>query len=377
VPAQREWFEKDYYQVLGVPSTAADKEITRAYRKLAKQFHPDANPGSEERFKEISAAYDVLGDATRRKEYDEVRRLGPMAGGVGGGFGRGGFGSPGGTTFKVEDLGDLGDLFGGIFGGRSTRRRTRGQQRGADVETELRLSFADAVHGATVSVNVPEDVRCHTCNGSGAAPGTSTHTCPRCNGKGMLDDNQGLFSLSTVCPTCNGRGTVVDTPCPTCHGTGTERRNRVVKVRIPPGVEDAQRVRVKGRGAPGQGGGVAGDLYVVVRVGQDPRFGRRGRNLTVSVPVTFPEAALGTTVTVPTLDGPVTVRVPPGTAPGTHLRVKGRGVPAPDGKSGAKAGDLLVRVDVVVPKSLTDEQRAALEQLAATLEPAPRETAEA
>ncbi len=377
MPAQREWFEKDYYQVLGVPSTAADKEITRAYRKLAKQFHPDANPGSEERFKEISAAYDVLGDATRRKEYDEVRRLGPMAGGVGGGFGRGGFGSPGGTTFKVEDLGDLGDLFGGIFGGRSTRRRTRGQQRGADVETELRLSFADAVHGATVSVNVPEDVRCHTCNGSGAAPGTSTHTCPRCNGKGMLDDNQGLFSLSTVCPTCNGRGTVVDTPCPTCHGTGTERRNRVVKVRIPPGVEDAQRVRVKGRGAPGQGGGVAGDLYVVVRVGQDPRFGRRGRNLTVSVPVTFPEAALGTTVTVPTLDGPVTVRVPPGTAPGTHLRVKGRGVPAPDGKSGAKAGDLLVRVDVVVPKSLTDEQRAALEQLAATLEPAPRETAEA
>ena len=377
MPAQREWFEKDYYQVLGVPSTAADKEITRAYRKLAKQFHPDANPGSEERFKEISAAYDVLGDATRRKEYNEVRRLGPMAGGVGGGFGRGGFGSPGGTTFKVEDLGDLGDLFGGIFGGRSTRRRTRGQQRGADVETELRLSFADAVHGATVSVNVPEDVRCHTCNGSGAAPGTSTHTCPRCNGKGMLDDNQGLFSLSTVCPTCNGRGTVVDTPCPTCHGTGTERRNRVVKVRIPPGVEDAQRVRVKGRGAPGQGGGVAGDLYVVVRVGQDPRFGRRGRNLTVSVPVTFPEAALGTTVTVPTLDGPVTVRVPPGTAPGTHLRVKGRGVPAPDGKSGAKAGDLLVRVDVVVPKSLTDEQRAALEQLAATLEPAPRETAEA
>ena len=377
MPAQREWFEKDYYQVLGVPSTAADKEITRAYRKLAKQFHPDANPGSEERFKEISAAYDVLGDATRRKEYDEVRRLGPMAGGVGGGFGRGGFGSPGGTTFKVEDLGDLGDLFGGIFGGRSTRRRTRGQQRGADVETELRLSFADAVHGATVSVNVPEDVRCHTCNGSGAAPGTSTHSCPRCNGKGMLDDNQGLFSLSTVCPTCNGRGTVVDTPCPTCHGTGTERRNRVVKVRIPPGVEDAQRVRVKGRGAPGQGGGVAGDLYVVVRVGQDPRFGRRGRNLTVSVPVTFPEAALGTTVTVPTLDGPVTVRVPPGTAPGTHLRVKGRGVPAPDGKSGAKAGDLLVRVDVVVPKSLTDEQRAALEQLAATLEPAPRETAEA
>jgi molecular chaperone DnaJ len=377
VAAQREWFEKDYYQVLGVSSTATDKEITRAYRKLAKQYHPDANPGSEERFKEISAAYDVLGDATRRKEYDEVRRLGPMAGGFGGGgFGGGGFGT-GGTTFRVEDFGDLGDLFGGIFGGRASRRRARGPQRGADVETELHLSFADAVHGATASVNVPEDVRCHTCNGSGAAPGTSTRTCPRCNGKGTLDDNQGLFSLSTICPNCNGRGTVVDTPCPTCHGTGTERRNRVVKVRVPAGVEDGQRIRVKGRGAPGQGTAPAGDLYVVVRVASDSRFGRRGRNLTVSVPVTFPEAALGTTITVPTLDGPVTLRVPPGTAPGTHLRVKGRGVPAGSGKNGAKAGDLLVRVDVVVPKSLTDEQKAAVEELAAKLEPAAREQVEA
>ncbi len=370
--AQREWFEKDYYQVLGVPSTATDKEITRAYRKLAKQYHPDANPGSEERFKEISAAYDVLGDAAQRKEYDEVRRLGPMAGG----FGGGGFGTPGGGTFRVEDLGDLGDIFGGIFGGRS-RRRTRGPQRGADVETELHLSFADAIHGATASVNVPEDVRCHTCGGSGAAPGTPTHTCPRCNGRGTLDDNQGLFSLSTICPNCNGRGTVVESPCPTCHGTGTERRNRVVKVRVPAGVEDGQRIRVKGRGAPGQGSAPAGDLYVVVRVSADRRFGRRGRNLTVSVPVTFPEAALGTTVTVPTLDGPVTVRVPPGTAPGTHLRVRGRGVAAGSGKNGAKPGDLLVRVDVVVPKSLTDDQRAAVEQLATTLAPARNEPAEA
>ncbi|MGH8987785.1 MAG: molecular chaperone DnaJ [Acidimicrobiales bacterium] len=374
MPAQREWFEKDYYQVLGVSSTATDKEITRAYRKLAKQYHPDANPGSEERFKEISAAYDVLDDATRRKEYDEVRRLGPMAGG--GGVG-GGFGSPGGTTFRVEDLGDLGNIFGGIFTGRSTKRRARGPQRGADVETELHLSFADAVHGATASVNLPEDVRCHSCNGSGAAPGTSTHTCTRCGGKGMLDDNQGLFSLSTICPTCNGRGQVVEVPCPTCHGTGTERRNRVVKVRVPAGVEDGQRIRVKGRGVPGQGTAPAGDLYVVVRVGTDRRFGRRGRNLTVSVPVTFPEAALGTTVSVPTLDGPVTVRVPAGTASGTHLRVKGRGVPAGSSKKGASAGDLLVRVEVVVPKSLTDEQRTVVEQLATALEPAPREPVEA
>ena len=369
---QREWFEKDYYQVLGVASTATDKEITKAYRKLAKQFHPDANPGSEDRFKEIAAAYDVLGDAAQRKEYDEVRRVGPMAGGFG--APGGGFGGPGGAggTFRVEDVGDLGDIFGGIFGGgRGARRRPRGPQRGADVETELHLSFADAVRGATTSVNLAEDSRCHTCNGTGAAPGTATHTCDRCGGRGTLDDNQGLFSLSTICPKCNGRGTIVDTPRPTCHGTGTERRNRTVKVRIPAGVEDGQRIRVKGRGAPGQGMAPAGDLYVVVQVDKHPLFGRRGRNLTLSVPVTFPEAALGTTVTVPTLDEPVTLRVPAGTQPGTHLRVKGRGVPA-GSRSGSKTGDLLVRVDLTVPKILTDEQRPAVEALAEVLDPAPR-----
>ncbi len=359
---QREWFEKDFYQVLGVSSTASDKEITKAYRQLAKKFHPDANPGSEDRFKEISAAYDVLGDPAKRKEYDEVRRLGPTAGtfGQAGGF-------PGGGTFRVEDMGDLGDLFGGLFGGgRGGRRRSREAQRGADVETEVHHAFEDAVRGVTTTVNIAEDGRCHTCGGSGAAPGTSSHTCERCGGRGTLDDNQGMFSLSTICPVCNGRGTTVDTPCPTCHGTGTERRVKKVKVRIPPGVEDGQRIRVKGRGAPGQGSAPAGDLFVVVRVGRHARFGRRGRNLTLTVPVTFADAALGTTITVPTLDAPVTLRVPPGTSPGTHLRVKGRGVPA-GAKSGASAGDLLVRIDVTVPKDLTDEQRSAVEAMAAAL----------
>ncbi len=363
--AQREWFEKDYYKVLGVSANATDKEITRAYRKLAKQYHPDANPGAEERFKEISDAYDVLGDAQRRKEYDEVRRLGPMAGG---------FGAPGGasgTTFRVEDLGDLGDLFGGLFGGRG-RRRGRGPQRGADIEATLHLSFEDAVRGVTASVNVPQDVRCRTCQGTGAAPGTKARVCERCNGRGTLDDNQGLFSLSTVCPRCNGRGTVVDNPCPTCHGTGTERQVRKVKVRIPPGVEDGQRIRVKGRGEPGEGMAPPGDLYVVVQVAPHPVFGRRGRNLTLTVPVTFPEAALGTTVTVPTLDGPVTLRVPAGTAPGTTLRVRGRGVPG-GLRDGSKPGDLLVRIEVLVPTSLTDEQRAAVESLAKVTDAAPRQ----
>ncbi len=239
------------------------------------------------------------------------------------------------------------------------------------METELHLSFGDAVRGVTTSVNLQEDARCHTCNGTGAAPGTGTHTCDRCGGRGTLDDNQGLFSLSTVCPKCNGRGTLVDTPCPTCRGTGTERRNRTVKVRIPAGVEDGQRIRVKGRGAPGQGMAPAGDLYVVVRVSKDATFGRRGRNLTLTVPISFADAALGTTVTVPTLDDPVTLRVPAGTQPGTNLRVKGRGVPAGSGRNGAKAGDLLVRVDLTVPKTLTDEQRAAVEALAAAFGTAP------
>ncbi len=361
---QREWFEKDYYKALGVPSTATAKEITSAYRKLAKKHHPDANPGEEEAFKEISAAYDVLGDADRRKEYDEVRAMGPAGmGGMPGGFGGGG-------TFRVEDVGDLGDLFGGLFG----RRRGSGgaqPQRGSDVETELHLSFEDAVNGVTTSVNLTTDARCHTCKGTGAAPGTQPMTCPRCNGAGSLQDNQGLFSLSQICPQCGGRGTIVATPCPTCSGSGVEHRNRSVKVRIPPGVEDGQRIRVKGRGAAGRGNAPSGDLYVVVRVGAHRIFGRRGRNLTLTVPVSYAEAALGTTVTVPTLDGPVTLRVPPGTPSGRTFRVKGRGVPA--GKKGT-TGDLLVSVDVAVPHSLTDEQRAAVEQLAKVIEPPARDS---
>ena len=344
---QREWFEKDYYKVLGVVSTATDKEITRAYRKLAKQYHPDANPGSEERFKEISAAYDVLGDADKRKEYDEVRKQGPMAGAFGGGFGGG---APGGGTFRMDDMGNLGDLFGGLFGNRGrTTTQTRGPQRGADMEAALHLSFSDAVHGVTTSVNVPEDVRCSNCRGTGAAPGTATHTCPRCGGSGTLNDDQGLFSLSTVCPDCVGRGTLFDTPCPVCKGSGVERKVRSVKGMAPPG-----------------------DLYVVVHVGKHPVFGRNGRNLTITVPVTFPEAALGTTITVPTLDAKVTLKVPSGTASGTTLRVRGRGVPAGSGRNAGKPGDLLVKVEVIVPTELTDEQRAAVESLAAVTDDAPR-----
>jgi molecular chaperone DnaJ len=368
VAPQREWFEKDYYKTLGVSSTATAKEITSAYRKLAKQHHPDTNPGHEETFKEISAAYDVLGDASRRKEYDEVRTMGPVgATGFPGGFGGPG---AGGGTFRVDDMGDLGDLFGGLFGRGRQRGGSTGPQRGSDVEAELHLSFEDAVKGVTTSVNLTTDARCHTCAGTGSAPGTQPATCPRCNGAGTLQDNQGLFSLSQICPQCGGRGTVVTTPCPTCNGSGVEHRNRTVKVRIPAGVEDGQRIRVKGRCAAGRGNAPSGDLYVVVRVDRHGLFGRRGRNLTLTVPVSYPEATLGTTLKVPTLNDPVTLKVPAGTPSGRTFRVKGRGVPA--GKK-STTGDLLVTVEVAVPDTLTDEQRAAVEALAAVVEPPTRD----
>ncbi|MGH9029060.1 MAG: molecular chaperone DnaJ [Acidimicrobiales bacterium] len=361
---QREWLEKDYYKVLDVSSTADDKEITRAYRKLAKQYHPDAHPGSEERFKEIASAYDVLGDANKRKEYDEVRKLAASGlGGLGGGFG-----TPGGATFRMEDLGDLFGGLGGVFGG-GRRNRGTGPRRGSDQEAELHLSFEDAVRGVTTSVHVAGEARCDKCGGTGAAPGTSPVTCPTCHGTGALADNQGLFSLSRICPQCSGRGTIVETPCPTCRGRGVVRRTREVKVRIPPGVEGGQRIRVKGRGAPGQFNGPAGDLYVVVHVKSNPVFGRKGKNLTINVPVTFAEAALGTTVTVPTLDEPVTLRVPAGTPSGRTFRVKDKGVPG----ASRRGGDLLVTVEVAVPKKLNRAQRAAVEALARVSEPAPRE----
>lgn len=356
---QRDWYEKDYYKVLGVDASADQKAITKAYRKLARETHPDTNPGKEERFKEISAAYDVVGDSDRRKEYDEVRRLGPGANPLGGGGG----GPFAGGGFRVEDLGDLGDVLGGIFGrrgGRGGGPRPAGPQRGGDLETELHLSFVDAIHGVTTTVNLTSEAPCSTCHGSGAEPGTAPVACPTCNGRGVVDDNQGLFSFSSPCSRCGGRGTIVEQPCHTCRGAGTERRPRAVKVRMPAGVEHGRRIRVKGRGTPGRNGGPAGDLFVVVFVAGHPLFGRRGRDLTLPVPVTFPEAALGAEVKVPTLDGPtVTLRVPAGTRSGRTFRVKGKGVPGPVG-----SGDLLVTVEVAIPATLTDTERQAVEALA-------------
>jgi molecular chaperone DnaJ len=360
--AQREWFEKDYYRVLGVAETATAKEITKAYRKLARDSHPDTHPGdaaAEDRFKEVSAAYDVLGDETKRKEYDEVRRLGPV-----GGFGPGGpGGGPGGTTFNVGADG-LGDLLGQMFG-RGRRgggaSAAGGPQRGADVEATLTLDFADAVRGLTTTLYLTTDAQCGTCNGSGAKPGTSPKVCSRCGGRGVVDDNQGFFSFSSPCQACAGRGVTIESPCPTCRGAGVEKRQREVQARIPAGVADGQKIRLKGRGAPGRNGGPAGDLIVECHVVAHARFGRDGDNLTVRVPVSFDQAALGGEIEVPILDGsPVTLRIKAGTQPGSRHRVRGKGV-----VTAKHHGDLIVTVDVQVPTHLTAEQRSAVEAYAA------------
>jgi molecular chaperone DnaJ len=365
--AQREWYEKDYYKVLGVSDDAPAKDITKAYRKLARANHPDTHPGddaAEERFKEISAAYDVLGDEAKRKEYDEVRKLGPIGGFQPGGPGQGGF------NFNVGSDG-LGDLLGQMFG-RGRRgggpSAAAGPQRGADVEATLTLDFADAAQGITTTLHLTSDAQCSTCHGSGAKPGTQPVVCSNCGGRGVIDDNQGLFSFSSPCRVCGGRGVIVTDPCPTCHGTGTERRRREVQARIPAGVADGQKIRLKGRGAPGRNGGPPGDLIVECHVTPHRLFGRDGNNLTVKVPVTFAEAALGGDIDVPTLDGPrVMLRLRPGTSSGSRHRVKGKGIATKKG-----TGDLIVTVEVDVPTHLSDEQRAAVEALTAATTVSPR-----
>ncbi|HEX2783092.1 MAG TPA: molecular chaperone DnaJ [Ilumatobacteraceae bacterium] len=366
--AQREWYEKDYYKALGVSDDATAKEITKAYRKLARESHPDTHPGddaSEERFKEISAAYDVLGDDEKRKEYDEVRKLGPL-----GGFQGGGPGGPAGYNFNVGSEG-LGDILGQMFG-RGRRgggpSASAGPQRGADVEATLNLDFADAVQGLTTTLYLTSDAQCSTCHGSGAKPGTQPKVCSNCGGRGVIDDNQGLFSFSSPCRVCGGRGVIVTEPCPTCRGTGTERRPREVQARIPAGVADGQKIRLKGRGAPGRNGGPPGDLYVECHVAPHRLFGRDGHNLTVKVPITFAEAALGGDIDVPTLDGPpVMLRLRPGTQSGSRHRVKGKGI-----ATNKSTGDLIVTVDVQVPRHLNEQQRAAIEAFAVATTDSPR-----
>jgi molecular chaperone DnaJ len=344
---------RDPYDVLGVQRTATDDEIKKAYRKLARELHPDRNPGdagAEERFKDVQAAYDILSDAEKRQAYD---RYG-AAGAAGPGFG------PGGVRFENVDLGDLSDLLGnfGSFFGRGTRNSRPRPERGADLESRVRISFEDALNGVQVRVPVDVQTACHVCGGTGAEPGTAPRTCPDCQGTGVISDSQGLFSLSHPCRRCRGNGVIIDTPCKNCRGTGTERVTRRYQVKVPAGAKSGTRIRLKGKGEPGVNGGPSGDLFVRVEVEPSVLYERRGADLVLEVPVTYPEAALGATVQIPTPDGPVALKVPSGSESGKLLRVKGRGAPKLNG--GGK-GDLLARLKVTVPKKLSKAEREALE----------------
>ena len=356
---------KSPYEILGVARNASDDEIKKAYRKLARESHPDANQGdaaAEERFKEVQGAYDTLSDPEKRKQYDAFGAAGPRGGGGPG---------PGGFSYENVDLSDLLGQFGGMFGRGGGSRRARPQpERGADLEAHVRLSFEDALAGAQVRVPVEVETACHVCHGTGAEPGTSPVTCPQCGGSGTVSDSHGLFALSQPCPRCRGNGVIVQKPCKNCRGSGRERVTRRYSVKIPAGAREGTRVRLKGKGEPGRNGGPDGDLFVVVSVDKSPLYERRNSDLVLDVPVTYPEAALGATVEIPTPDGPVALKVPAGTESGKLLRVKGRG--APKLKGGGK-GDLLARVKVTVPQKLTKAEKEALEDYDKVLRERPRD----
>jgi molecular chaperone DnaJ len=341
---------KSLYESLGVSKNASQHEIKKAYRKLVREVHPDRNPGSEERFKEVQSAYDVLSDPEKRKQYDAV-------GSTNGRFGP----APGGTTFDFGDF-DLGDIFGGLFnrGGRGGAEQQPRGQRGNDVEVEVRVAFDDALQGAEVTVPVQLELACHTCHGTGAAPGTAPVVCPRCEGTGVVATSQGLFALQQPCPRCHGMGSIVETPCPTCHGAGRERRTKRFKVRIPAGAKDGTRIKLRGKGEAGYGGAQAGDLFVVVRVEPSKIYERRGDDLVVLVSVSYSTAALGGTVEVPTPEGAVSLKVPAGTEDGKLLRIKGRGAAR---LKGSGKGDVLARIRIQVPKKVSKKQRELLEEL--------------
>jgi molecular chaperone DnaJ len=341
------------YETLGVPKNASQDEIKKAYRKLARQHHPDRNPGdsaAEAKFKEVQTAYDVLSDPAKRKQYDSFGD-GRVRGGTGG--------AP--FDFNLQDF-DLGDIFGGIFarGARGGGARRAQAERGPDVEASVNLSFEDSLKGIQTQIPVEVEVACHECGGTGAQPGTTPIICPECNGRGVTSEAQGLFSLSQPCPRCRGNGTVIEKPCSSCHGTGRERRTKRYTVKIPAGVRDGTRIRLKGKGEPGVNGGPPGDLHVVTHVAPSTVYQRRGAaDLLVDVPVSFPTAALGGNVQVPTPEGPVALKVPAGSEDGKLLRIKGRG--APKLKGGGK-GDVVARLRIQVPKKLNKRGRELLEE---------------
>jgi molecular chaperone DnaJ len=354
---------RDPYKALGVDKKASDEEIKKAYRKLARKHHPDANQGderSEERFKEIQEAYAILSDPEKRKAYD-------AGGGIfGGGFDPGSFrtGTPGG-------FGGFGDILSDLFGNATGRGgATRGPERGRDLETEVHISFDQAMEGAQIPVSVPLSAPCPTCRGTGAKPGTQPTICPHCQGRGVEAESQGLFSISQPCRHCGGTGTEIKDPCPTCSGSGRTRQVKRYKVNIPAGVREGSRVRLAGKGEAGMRGGPPGDLYAITHVSESPIFKRKGDHLEVEVPITIPEAIRGATIEVPTLAGTKRIRVPPGTQHGTVQRLRGEGPPR---LSGRGRGDIHYRLSIDVPSSLSKEQAEVVDELAAVIDGNPRE----
>ncbi len=362
---------KDYYKLLGVGKEATKDEIKKAYRRQAHKYHPDKNPGNKEaenRFKEIAEAYEVLSDDKKRADYDAGRLFGGAGGGAYGGAGFrpegfGGFGAydfgQGGYTADLGDLGDIFNLFGGGFGAGRERAGRRGR-RGSDVEVQVNMSFEDALKGAEVPLTMTRNVPCQSCGGLGTASGTLPETCPTCGGRGSVSQSQGLFGISRPCPECGGRGTVIKNPCPSCGGAGFQKTPKKTRVKIPPGVSDNSRIKFKGKGEPGQGGGPPGDLYVVTRVEKHPYLGRSNADITMELPVTFSEAALGTQIEVPTVNGKVKLKIPPGTQSGRKFRIRGKGAPKLKGKG---HGDMIITVKVSVPEKLDKKQRELIERL--------------
>jgi molecular chaperone DnaJ len=358
----------DYYKLLGVGKNASEAEIKKAYRKLARQYHPDRNSGdkrAEERFKEISQAHDVLGDPEKRKAYD--RGTGPFGFGMPGGFDPSSFSGGFGDILSNLFGGGGGGTAGGRAGG-AARGRT-GVQRGRDLETEVSLTFEQAIDGSQVPLAVPTSSPCPTCKGTGAKPGTAPKVCPVCNGRGVESQSQGIFSISQPCSNCGGSGAVIEDPCPTCGGSGSQRNVRRLRVNIPAGVRDGSRIRLAGKGEPGPGGAEPGDLYVITRVSDSPVFKRNGDNVEVEVPLTIPEAIRGGVIEVPTLHASKRLRVPRGTKHGTVQRLRGEGPPRLGGKG---RGDIHYRFVIDVPASLSPEQSEAVDRLSEVINGNPR-----
>ncbi len=372
---------KDFYSVLGVGSSASQDEIKKAYRKLAKKNHPDANasdPKAAERFKEISEANNVLGDPAKRKQYDEMRRLGAFdGGGFGGGFGggRSSRGAGGGyrgagagaqninfQDFDIGGLGGLGDLFSSMFGGGETRQasRQRGPEKGQTVEATLEIPFRTAARGGKVPIELEVSEECGTCHGTGAAPGASLKICPECDGRGVISFGQGGFAVNRTCPVCLGRGQIPTEPCPTCHGTGEVRVKRKVLINVPPGVDTGSKIRLKGQGGKGTQNGPPGDLIITFNVLPDKFYRRDGLDVIATVPLNIAQATLGTKISVKTLDGKkVAIRIPPGTPSGKRFRVRGQGI-----QKGDKKGDLIVEVAIQVPEKLSEDQERMMREFA-------------